>query len=66
MMVTTSMTSNVKSLDNARIAARLESLLASVEGLARYMADPERRARFEEKAGRIRRQIAELRQEDHA
>jgi superfamily II RNA helicase len=60
------MTNNVKSLDNARIAARLESLLASVEGLANYMVDPERRARFEEKAARIRRQIAALREEAHA
>lgn len=65
MMVATSMTSNVKSLDSARLASKLEALLASVEGLVSYMADPERRSRFEAKAAKIRRQIAELRQEDY-
>lgn len=60
-----SASSNVKSLANAGLALKLEALLRSVEGLVAYVEDPERRGRFEEKAERIRRRIAGLRQEPY-
>lgn len=57
--------SNVKSLENAHWASKLEALLRSVEGLVAYIQCPERRGRLEAKAERLRQRIDELRQQPH-